>query len=174
MRIAIGGFAGLIGTALVQRLRKEGHDVVTLTRHEPIQPSDRRWDLDTLSIAPPFLDDVDAVVNLAGAPIADGRWTDERKTRILASRIDSTRVVVRALASSPRCRIFLNGSAVGYYGPHGDEWLDENDPAGAGFLAEVCQRWETAANSAPDGVRVATLRTGHVAVSYTHLRAHET
>ena len=96
MRIAIGGFAGLIGTALVQRLRKEGHDVVTLTRHEPIQPSDRRWDLDTLSIAPPFLDDVDAVVNLAGAPIADGRWTDERKTRILASRIDSTRVVVRA------------------------------------------------------------------------------
>ena len=84
MRIAIGGFAGLIGTALVQRLRKEGHDVVTLTRHEPIQPSDRRWDLDTLSIAPPFLDDVDAVVNLAGAPIAGGRWTDERKTRILA------------------------------------------------------------------------------------------
>ena len=158
MRIAIGGFAGLIGTALVQRLRKEGHDVVTLTRHEPIQPSDRRWDLDTLSIAPPFLDDVDAVVNLAGAPIADGRWTDERKTRILASRIDSTRVVVRALASSPRCRSFLNGSAVGYYGPHGDEWLDENDPAGAGFLAEVCQRWETAANSAPDGVRVETLR----------------
>lgn len=166
MRIAIGGFAGLIGTALVQRLRKEGHDVVTLTRHEPIQPSDRRWDLDTLSIAPPFLDDVDAVVNLAGAPIADGRWTDERKTRILASRIDSTRVVVRALASSPRCRIFLNGSAVGYYGPHGDEWLDENDPAGAGFLAEVCQRWETAANSAPDGVRVATLRTGHVVSSF--------
>ena len=109
MRIAIGGFAGLIGTALVQRLRKEGHDVVTLTRHEPIQPSDRRWDLDTLSIAPPFLDDVDAVVNLAGAPIADGRWTDERKTRILASRIDSTRVVVRALASSPRCR---NSSSV--------------------------------------------------------------
>jgi len=141
MRIAIGGFAGLIGPALVQRLRKEGHDVVTLTRHEPIQPSDRRWDLDTLSIAPPFLADVDAVVNLAGAPIADGRWTDERKTRILASRIDSTGVVVRALASSPRCRIFLNGSAVGYYGPHGDEWLDENDPAGAGFRAEVCQRW---------------------------------
>lgn len=166
MRIAIGGFAGLIGTALVQRLRKEGHDVVTLTRHEPIQPSDRRWDLDTLSIAPPFLDDIDAVVNLAGAPIADGRWTDERKTRILASRIDSTGVVVRALASSPRCRIFLNGSAVGYYGPHGDEWLDENDPAGAGFLAEVCQRWETAANSAPDGVRVATLRTGHVVSSF--------
>ena len=70
MKIAIGGFAGLIGTALVQRLRKEGHDVVTLTRHEAIQSSDRRWDLDTLSIAPPFLDDVDAVVNLAGAPIA--------------------------------------------------------------------------------------------------------
>ncbi|MSS44975.1 TIGR01777 family protein [Cutibacterium sp. WCA-380-WT-3A] len=166
MRIAIGGFAGLIGTALVQRLRKEGHDVVTLTRHEPLQPSDRRWDLDTLSIAPPFLDDVDAVVNLAGAPIAGGRWTDERKTRILASRIDSTRLIVRALASSPRCRVFLNGSAAGYYGPHGDEWLDEHDPAGAGFLAEVCQRWEAAANSAPDGVRVATLRTGQVMSSF--------
>ena len=166
MKIAIGGFAGLIGTALVQRLRKEGHDVVTLTRHEPIQPSDRRWDLDTLSIAPPFLDDVDAVVNLAGAPIAGGRWTDERKTRILASRIDSTRLIVRALASSPRCRTFINGSAVGYYGPRGDEWLDENDPAGEGFLAEVCQRWEAAANSAPEGVRVATLRTGHVMSSF--------
>ncbi|MDU1418632.1 MAG: TIGR01777 family oxidoreductase, partial [Cutibacterium avidum] len=115
---------------------------------------------------PPFLDDVDAVVNLAGAPIAGGRWTDERKTRILASRIDSTRLIVRALASSPRCRTFINGSAVGYYGPRGDEWLDEDDPAGEGFLAEVCQRWEAAANSAPEGVRVATLRTGHVMSSF--------
>lgn len=162
MRIAIGGFAGLLGTALVQELRKRGHDVVTLTRHEPIQPSDRRWDLDTLSIAPPFLDDVDAVINLAGEPIAGGRWTEERKYRIVTSRVDTTRIVTRALESSSRCKVFLNGSAVGYYGPRGDEWVGEDDEAGEGFLAEVCQRWETVAAEAPDDVRTVTLRTGQV------------
>jgi uncharacterized protein (TIGR01777 family) len=162
MRIAIGGFAGLLGTALVQELRSQGHDVVTLTRHEPIQPSDRRWDLDTLSIAPPFLDDVDAVINLAGEPIAGGRWTEERKYRIVTSRIDTTRIITRALESSSRCKIFLNGSAVGYYGPRGDEWVGEDDEAGEGFLAEVCQRWETVAAEAPDDVRTVTLRTGQV------------
>lgn len=162
MRIAIGGFAGLLGTALVRELRKQGHDVVTLTRHEPIQPSDRRWDLDTLSVAPPFLDDVDAVINLAGEPIAAGRWSQRRKYLILASRIDTTRIVTRALAASPRCKIFLNGSAVGYYGPRGDEWVGEQDGAGEGFLAEVCQRWEEAAAQAPDDVRTVMLRTGQV------------
>ncbi|AXE37876.1 TIGR01777 family oxidoreductase [Acidipropionibacterium virtanenii] len=162
MRIAIGGFAGLLGTALVQELRRQGHDVVTLTRHEPIQPSDRRWDLDTLSIAPPFLDDVDAVINLAGEPIAGGRWTEERKYRIVTSRVDTTRIVTRALESSERCKVFLNGSAVGYYGPRGDEWVSEDDDAGEGFLAEVCLRWETVAHEAPEDVRTVTLRTGQV------------
>lgn len=162
MRIAIGGFAGLLGTALVGELRKQGHDVVTLTRHEPIQPSDRRWDLDTLSVAPPFLDDVDAVINLAGEPIASGRWNEQRKYLILSSRIDTTRIVTRALAASPRCKVFLNGSAVGYYGPRGDEWVGEADEAGEGFLAEVCQRWEEAAAQAPDDVRTVMLRTGQV------------
>lgn len=162
MRIAIGGFAGLLGSALVTQLRKEGHEVVTLTRHEPIEPSDRRWDLDTLSIAPPFLDDVDAVINLAGEPIATGRWTPQQKDRILYSRLDTTRIVTRALESSARCKTFLNGSAVGYYGPHGDEWVSESDPAGDGFLADVCRQWEAAAAEAPDGVRVVMLRTGQV------------
>lgn len=162
MRIAIGGFAGLLGSALVKELRRQDHEVVTLTRHEPIESSDRRWDLDTLSIAPPFLDDVDAVINLAGEPIAGGRWTPDRMDRILYSRIDSTRIVTRALESSQRCKIFLNGSAVGYYGPRGDEWVAEQDDAGEGFLAEVCRRWEAAATEAPDDVRVVMLRTGQV------------
>ena len=83
MRIAIGGFAGLIGTALVQRLRKGGHDVVTLTRHEPIQPSDKRWGLDTLSTAPPFLDDVDAVVNSTSEPV---NLVGPNHARMLSSR----------------------------------------------------------------------------------------
>ncbi|WP_130866235.1 TIGR01777 family oxidoreductase [Acidipropionibacterium timonense] len=162
MRIAIGGFAGLLGSTLVRQLRARGHELVTLTRHEPLQPSDRRWDLDTLTIAPPFLDDVDAVINLAGAPIAGARWTEQRKTLILSSRIDTTRVVTRALATSDRCKVFLNGSAVGYYGPRGDEWVDETTPAGEGFLAEVCQRWEKVATEVPKGVRVVMLRTGQV------------
>ena len=90
MRIAIGGFAGLIGTALVQRLRKEGHDVVTLTRHEPIQPSDKRWGLDTLSTAPPFLDDVDAVVNSTSEPVnlvGPNPCTNAEFTKALAKAI---------------------------------------------------------------------------------------
>ncbi|MDN6513180.1 MAG: TIGR01777 family oxidoreductase [Acidipropionibacterium jensenii] len=165
MRIAIGGFAGLLGSALVTELRRQGHEVVTLTRHEPIEASDRRWDLDTLSIAPPFLDDVDAVINLAGEPIAGGRWTEDRKQRILYSRLDTTRIVTRALESSKRCKIFLNGSAVGYYGPRGDEWVCEQDGAGDGFLAGVCRQWEAAASEAPDDVRVVMLRTGQVIAS---------
>ncbi|MDU6338787.1 MAG: NAD-dependent epimerase/dehydratase family protein, partial [Cutibacterium granulosum] len=118
MRVAIGGSTGLIGAALATRLREEGHDVVTLTRHEPSQPSDRRWDPSSLSIDPPCLDDVDAVVNLAGAPIAGSRWTDDYKDTLVSSRVNSTRLVVQALESSSRCRIFLSGSAVGFYGAH--------------------------------------------------------
>lgn len=163
MRVAIGGSTGLIGTALATRLREEGHDVVTLTRHEPSQPSDRRWDPSSLSIDPPYLDDVDAVVNLAGAPIAGSRWTDDYKDTLVSSRVNSTRLVVQALESSSRCRIFLSGSAVGFYGAHcGDRWLYEDDRSGSGFLAQVCRSWEEAAASAPQRVRVATLRTGQV------------
>lgn len=163
MRVAIGGSTGLIGAALATRLREEGHDVVTLTRHEPSQPSDRRWDPSSLSIDPPYLDDVDAVVNLAGAPIAGSRWTDDYKDTLVSSRVNSTRLVVQALESSSRCRIFLSGSAVGFYGAHcGDRWLYEDDRSGSGFLAQVCRSWEEAAASAPQRVRVATLRTGQV------------
>ncbi len=160
MRVAIGGSTGLIGTALSRHLVQAGHDVVRLVRGEVTASDQRRWDPDAGRIDPPGLDDVDAVVNLAGAPIAGGRWTKERKTEIRRSRITSTLTVVTSLAPDGRCQRLLNGSAIGYYGNTGLEIVDETMPAGRGFLAQVVADWEAAAGHSP--VSTAVLRTGHV------------
>jgi uncharacterized protein (TIGR01777 family) len=108
--------------------------------------------------------ETDAVVNLAGESIADGRWTAERKRAIVDSRIESTRAIVDAMAAStPRPTVLVSASAVGFYGPRRDEELDETAPSGEGFLAEVCRRWEEEAFRARDlDVRVAALRLGVV------------
>jgi len=162
MRIAIGGSTGLIGSALTQHLRRTGHEVVRLVRRDPHSPDERRWDLDTASIGGPGLDDVDAVVNFAGAGIADARWTAARKRELVDSRVQSTQAIVNALQHEGQCRVFLSGSAIGYYGDRGDEMLDETSTPGTDFLAGLVQRWEATAHEAADHVRVATLRTGHV------------
>lgn len=160
MRVAIGGSTGMLGTALARHLSKVGHDVVRLVRGEVTKSDQRHWDPDAGRIDSPGLDDVDAVVNLAGAPIGGARWTAERKAEILRSRTGSTLTIVTHLSPDGRCQRLLNGSAIGYYGDTGTEIVDETMPAGRGFLAGIVADWEAAAAHSP--VSTALLRSGHV------------
>lgn len=160
MRVAIGGATGLLGSALTRRLTRGGHEVVRLVRGTPQTPDDRRWDPDAGRISSPGLDDVDAVINLAGTPIAGGRWTKERKAAILRSRVTSTLTIVTSLTPDGRCQRLLNGSAIGFYGDTGSEVVDELSANGRGFLASVVRDWEAAASHSP--VSTALLRTGQV------------
>lgn len=160
MRVAIGGVTGLLGAALRRRLVRCGHEVVGLVRGTPQSADERQWDPDAGRISGPGLDDVDAVVNLAGVPIAGARWTAERKAAIRRSRVTSTLTIITALAPDGRCQRLLNASAIGYYGDTGAEVVDESAAAGDGFLAGVVQDWEAAAAHSP--VPTALLRTGHV------------
>jgi len=160
MRVAIGGATGLLGTALARSLIRDGSEVVRLVRGEPTASDQRRWDPDAGRIASPGLDDVDAVVNFAGTPIAGARWTKERKAAIRRSRVTSTLTIVTSLSPDGRCQRFLNGSAVGFYGDTGTAVVDERDPVGRGFLAQVVGDWEAAVRHSP--VPSAMVRTGQV------------
>lgn len=160
MRIAIGGASGLVGSALAQALRGRGDEVVALVRSEPTGPDQRRWWPEDRRIATPGLTDVDAVVVLNGAGLAEARLTEERKRLLLESRLDPVGTAVEALATAPRCRALLSGSAVGYYGSRGEEVLDEASAAGEGFLADLVTRWEAAAETTD--ARTVLLRTGIV------------
>ena len=160
MRVAITGSTGLIGSALVQALRWGGDEVVRLVRHEARGTDERQIVPDQRRIEGPGLDDVDAVVNLAGTAIAGGRWTEDYKRSILESRLSTTETVVAALSETGRCQRFVSGSAIGYYGPTGEHAVDESAPAGDDFLARVVVAWENAATTAP--VPTAIVRTGHV------------
>ncbi|MDQ7993958.1 MAG: TIGR01777 family oxidoreductase [Propionicimonas sp.] len=160
MRVAISGSTGLLGTALSRHLRSAGHEVVRLVRGEVTASDQRRWDPDAGRISGPGLEDVDAVVNLAGASIGGGRWTRDRKTELRRSRIASTLTIVTSLDPGGRCQRLLNASAIGYYGDTGIEVVDEGTPAGRGFLAGLCADWEAAAGHS--AVSTAMLRTGHV------------
>ena len=160
MKVAVTGASGLIGSALVPHLRAEGHDVVRFVRGNVAAPDARPWDGRRLD--PALLDDVDAVVHLAGAPVAGKRWTASYKDTILRSRVDGTTAVAEAIAASGAPRVLLSSSAVGWYGDTGDRLTDETGPTGKGFLAEVCRAWEAATEPAETTARVAHLRTGYV------------
>lgn len=136
MRVAISGGTGFIGRAVVKRLRERGDDVRVLGRGE--------------------VEIGEVNINLAGENIGK-RWTRERKRRILESRVATTNKIVEA-----RPRVLINASAVGFYGPRGDEILDESAASGSGFLAEVTRQWEAAAHRADDFARVVTFRFGVV------------
>lgn len=162
MRVVISGSSGLIGTALVSHLRSSGHEVVRLVRRAPQAPDERGWDPPSGRIDDGALDGVDAVVNLAGAGLADKRWTGARKQEIRDSRIVPTDVLARAVASH-RIPVMVSGSAVGFYGDTGAVAVDESGARGRGFLAETCRDWENAtAPAAEAGARVVTVRTGLV------------
>ena len=166
MRVAITGSSGLIGSALVSALRQDGDDVIRLVRRVPRSADELAWDPEAphggLGLA--ALRGVEAVVNLAGAGVADHRWTVSYKEKIRASRVAGTHALAGLLADmdSPPA-VVLSGSAIGWYGDTGGREVDETAPAGTGFLAGVVKEWEAAADPARQaGLRVVTLRTGIV------------
>lgn len=163
LSILVAGASGFIGTPLVRALRGAGHHVSTLVRREPHTATEFRWSPGTRPLDPAILDGADVVVNLAGANIGKLPWTETYEQEILRSRVDATETLVEAMrhASVPPA-LFLSGSASGVYGDRPADVLHDDAPAGTGFLAEVCTAWEAAANAAPEGVRVITLRTGIV------------
>jgi uncharacterized protein (TIGR01777 family) len=162
MKITVTGASGLIGAKLVERLRARGDDVTTLSR-DPSSPGAVAWQPEDEPAPVAALAGRDAVVHLAGENVAQ-RWSDDAKRRIRSSREQGTRHLVAGIeAADPRPGVLVSSSAVGYYGPHGDEKLDEQTAAGSDFLADVCAIWEREARRAADlGLRVVNVRTGVV------------
>ncbi|HEU4345273.1 MAG TPA: TIGR01777 family oxidoreductase [Candidatus Binatia bacterium] len=169
MKLVVSGATGFIGSALCPRLTEKGHTLVLLTRSAPPEPATatKRWLHWTPGASGEWekaVDGADGVINLVGEPIAARRWTAAQKSRIRLSRIESTRSLVEAAAKANQKPGFLvNASAVGYYGPRGDEPITEESPPGTDFLSKVCVEWEEEAKKAePLGLRVVRLRTGIV------------
>jgi uncharacterized protein len=166
LRVGITGASGLIGTALRLRLRERGDDAVPIVRRAPgvgeigWNPAERRIDpLDLVSL--------DAVVNLAGANVADRRWTTSYRCELIHSRTTSTATIAEAMAAAiglhGRPTNLISASATGYYGDRGNELIDESSDHGSGFLSEICVAWEAAtAPAVAAGINVATIRTGIV------------
>ena len=163
MRIVIGGSSGLIGTELVDSLRKDGHEVLRLVRRKPSASSEVYWNPSAGELDFAQLTGCDVIINLAGAGVGDGRWTEKYKALILSSRVDSTSLLAKA-AADVKPEVFIAGSAIGWYGETADRQVDETSPAGSGFLADVVVAWEKASEPArAAGVRVVNIRTGLVA-----------
>ena len=163
MTVLIAGASGLIGTELTHQLEAHGHTVRRLVRHPSTSSAEVSWEPSAATIDARALDGVDAVVNLTGASISRIPWTNSYKRAILQSRIDTTRTLAEAIvvADKPPA-VFVNGSAVGFYGTRPGETLDESSAKGEGFLADVVEAWELAASIAAPVTRVVTARTGLV------------
>lgn len=164
MKIVLAGASGLIGRALVPALRARGDDVVRLVRRPVTATDEVSWKPEARELDAAQIEGADAIINLAGENIAAGRWTAARRARILGSRVDATRTLVSACTQLKRKpAVFLNASAVGFYGDAGDTELTEASPAGVGFLPETCLIWETnAEGAARAGIRTVLLRFGVV------------
>jgi uncharacterized protein (TIGR01777 family) len=162
MKIVVAGATGLVGSALVPVLAAEGAEVVRLARRAG--PGLTTWDPPAGVLDPAAIEGATAVVNLAGAGVADGRWSEARRTEILESRVQSTRLLVDTIAKvRERPAVLVCASGAGYYGECGDREVDETGAAGDGFLARVCRHWETEARCAEVlGVRVVSMRLGVV------------
>ncbi|MFS0514224.1 TIGR01777 family oxidoreductase [Nostoc sp. UIC 10607] len=175
MKVAITGATGFVGSHLVQQLHGEGHRIVVLTRNtafaQKVFPSEAFPNLEILAYTPhasgswqSVIASCDGVVNLAGEPIGEGRWTSERKQEILNSRKLGTQKIVEAIANAnPKPSVLINASAIGYYGTSETATFDETSLSGNDFLAQVCQAWEAEARKVKDaGVRLVILRFGIV------------
>lgn len=161
--VLVSGASGMIGTELIAQLTADGLDVHTLVRREPKSATEHNWAPGAGMLDESVLDSVDAVINLSGASISRIPWTSGYKKKILDSRLQTTRTLADAMnrASSPPS-VFLNASAVGVYGDRPGARLDDAAARGNGFLADVVEAWEQAAQTAPDSTRVAMFRTGVV------------
>lgn len=155
LRLGIVGASGFVGRTLRELVLAQGDHVVCFSRQE--RPGYRAFN------GPEDFEGLDAIVNLAGAPIL-GLWTPERRRKIVASRVEGTRRIVEAITSGKSgVRTLVNASAIGYYGDTGERFVDEESACGSGFLAETCRKWEAAAATpAGAGVRVVRLRIGFV------------
>lgn len=164
MKVAITGASGLIGSALVPHLRSVGHEVVRLVRRPSSAADEVTWNPTAGTVDLDRLAGVEGVIHLAGAGVGDHRWTDDYKREILDSRVDGTHTIVRAMSQlDPLPRVLVSASAIGWYGDTGDTVVDETQPAGQGFLADVVRAWEAAAEPATSvGIRVVHPRTGLV------------
>ncbi|MDQ0813845.1 uncharacterized protein (TIGR01777 family) [Streptomyces sp. B3I7] len=163
-RVALAGASGLIGSALARSLERDGHTVVRLVRRPPRGPGEVRWDPAEGRVDAAGLAGCAAVVNLAGAGVGAQRWTESYKRLIRDSRVLGTATLARALAALDEPpRVFVNGSAMGFYGETGDRAVDESAPPGEGFLPSVCVEWEAATGPAREaGIRTVLARTGLV------------
>ena len=163
MIIAIAGASGLVGKALTPLLEADAHDIVRLVRNTP-KAGEVEWHPNQDAIEPTKLEGFEAIINLAGENIAEGRWTEEKKKKIHDSRVHGTHLLSEAIAKlMNKPRVFLCASATGIYGDRGDETLVEQSESGGGFLAGVCREWEKATEPAHRaGVRVVNLRFGPI------------
>jgi len=175
MKVAIAGATGFVGSRLVEKLQAAGHQLVVLSRDAAkagrVFPASAYPNLEVVGYTPAESGDwqksiagCDAVVNLAGVPIAEERWTEARQQAILDSRKLTTEKLVEAIVNAnPKPSVFVSASAIGYYGTSETAEFDENSPAGNDFLATVCKEWEAAAQPAKNaGTRLAILRLGIV------------
>ena len=160
MRVLISGASGLIGTELVARLKSEGHEAVRLVRRAAVSSDEISWAPGIEPLDEGVIDGFDAVVNLAGATTGKLPWTKKYKAELISSRIDSTNTLVEAMAkATTKPKVFVSGSASGFYGDTGSRTALETDPKGTGFLSDLAAEWEAAALRAPSGVRVVLVRT---------------
>ena len=159
-RIAISGASGLIGSALVGKLKSEGYTVQRLVRRPTVSSEEIFWNPATQEIDIAALEGVDAVIHLAGAGVSDKRWTKKYKAEILNSRLLGTNTIANAVAQV-KPKVFITSSAIGWYGETGNRAVTETDRGGDDFLAAVCREWEAAADLAGD-VRTVKIRTGLV------------
>ncbi len=175
MKVAITGATGFVGTRLVEQLHTQGHSVVVLTRNpekaKRIFPNSAYPNLEVVGYTPTesgtwqqSVTGCEGVVNLAGTPIAEERWTPQRKQDILESRVKTTKKLVEAIqAAEPKPSVLVSTSAVGYYGTSETTSFDETSQPGDDFLAQVCQQWESKAEAVKDsGTRLAIIRVGIV------------
>jgi uncharacterized protein (TIGR01777 family) len=162
--VLVTGSSGLIGRELVTRLGAEGHDVTRLVRRPAAGAGEVTWDPQAGTLDVTSLEGHDAAVHLAGAGIGDHRWSDDHKRAVLDSRVQGTGLLARTLAQLDRPpRVFISGSAVGYYGYESDQPVTETSPKGNGFLADTVAAWEEAAGPAEEaGIRTVRMRSGVV------------
>jgi uncharacterized protein (TIGR01777 family) len=160
MRVLISGATGLVGSEVSRQLLAAGHEPIKLVRRKAVRADEVEWDPANGFITAGIMETIDAVVNMAGATTGKLPWTKSYKQEIVNSRLNSTKTLVEAMAQAKKApKVFVSGSASGYYGDTGDTVLSETDPKGTGFLSDLAYQWEQEALKAPESVRVVLART---------------